>query len=133
MVAGLPSVYSGQLRIQVQCSDVDTSGNYTDPTSGLPQFPTNFSSGGILWINSGGLTGAISDASSSGTPNSGHGVSGGFVAFAGFQRVGTFVRANALAGDFYEGSLSVGFVSQSRTTGSGGGYTYSPGSGNVNV
>jgi hypothetical protein len=55
---------SGPVQIQVQCSDspsgyiswgggIPPSGTFTDPTSGLAQFPTGFTSGGILTVNSG--------------------------------------------------------------------------------
>ena len=46
---------------------------------------------------------------------------------------GQYVRAIAMSGDFWQSTLSVGFVSQLRTVGSGGGFTYSPGSGSVSV
>ena len=121
---------SGQLRIQIQTSDSDVSGNYTDPTSGLAALPTSFSSGGILILNSGALGGGLLGAFTSGQS-----IQSGFAVAAGFQRpqAGTYVRANVLSGDFFAGTLTVGFISQYRTTGSGGGFTYSPGSGSVNV
>jgi len=128
VVAGQLINGSGQLRIAVQTSDTDTSGNYTDPTSGLPTFPTSFSSGGILFLNSGGLGSGVL-----GGGTSGQAAQSGFFTCAAFQRVGTFARAVALSGDFYVGPLSVGFISNLRTTGSGGGQTQSPGSGGVNV
>src|SRR5271166_4002060 len=63
---GVPLFTSGQLRLQVQCSDFDTSGSYVDPTSGLAQLPTSFQSGGIVIINSGGLLGGVLGAQTSG-------------------------------------------------------------------
>src|SRR3954470_5896389 len=51
---------SGLLRLQVQCSDSTASGTFTDPTSGLAQLPGAFSSGAILWVNSGGDNGLLS-------------------------------------------------------------------------
>lgn len=119
---------SGQLRVQVQCSDSDVSGNYTDPTSGLQTFPGAFTSGGLLWINSGQAGGGIL-----GGFTSGQSVLSGFAVAAGFQRTGEFVRANLLSGDFGGGSLVIGFISQLHTTGSGAGFAYSPTSGTVNV
>src|SRR5258708_26177523 len=103
-LAGQPVIGSGGLVVQVQTSDTDVSGNYTDPTSGLPQFPTWFSSGGLLWLNSGGvlggtIPGAINQggglgntAGVSGTANSGYFMASGFQVFAGFQRVGRYAR-----------------------------------------
>lgn len=121
---------SGRLRVQVQCADTDTSGSYTDPTSGLPQLPTAFSSGGILWVNSGldnGLLGPVV---------SGQSIASGFQVAAGFQRTGTFVRANVLTEGTaqFGGSLTASFISQLRTTGSGAGFSWAPSSGtSINV
>lgn len=121
---------SGQLRIAVQCSDTDTSGSYVDPTSGFSVFPGPWQSGGILWLNSGALLGttfnAIQTGATSGVPASGYAVQSGFTVAAGFIRNGIFARAVALSGDFYVGPLSVSFISQSRETSSGGGFTMSP-------
>ena len=119
---------SGQLRLQVQCADSDVSGSYTDPTSGLAQLPGTFASGGILFINSGGAGGGVLGAFVSGQA-----IASGFATAQGFQRTGTFARVNALSGDFFAGGLAAGFISQLRTTGSGGGFSYSPTSGTVNV
>lgn len=119
---------SGQLRIAVQTSDSDTSGTYTDPTSGLAQLPTVFQSGGIVWLNSGGTGNGLYGAFVSGQA-----ISSGFCASAAFQRPGRFVRANLVSGDFFAGPLEVNFLSQFKTTGSGGGFTYQPTSGTVNV
>ena len=127
-VAGTPLFASGQLRIAVQVADADTSGSYADPTSGVTSFPTAFSSGGILILNSGGL--------GSGTLNggtSGQNMQSGFSVYAAFLRNGQYARAVVLSGDFYAGTLTVGFVSQLKTTGSGAGSTQSPGSGVVSV
>lgn len=121
---------SGQLRLQVQCSDTDVSGNYTDPTSGLAQFPGIFQSGGILWINSGGVGNGVLGAQVSGQC-----VASGWAAAQGFQRTGVYARINVLSEGAaqYAGGLVAGFISQLRTTGSGGGFSYSPTSGVVNV
>src|SRR5213078_2512694 len=53
MVAIDNSNCSGQVQLQVQTSDTTNSGDFTDPTSGLSQFPTVFVSGGVVWLNSG--------------------------------------------------------------------------------
>lgn len=127
-VAGTPIFTSGQLRIQVQTADSDTSGSYTDPTSGAAQMPTYFSSGGILILNSGGVGSGLL-----GGGTSGQNMQSGFNVFAGFQRPQRFVRANMVSGDFYGGTLQVNFVAQNKTTGSGGGFSYQPGSGTINV
>ncbi len=145
MITGLSLNTSGQLRVQVQTSDTDVSGNYTDPTSGLAQLPTYFESGGIIRLNSGGILGGTiqgainqggglgNTAGTSGAPNSGYAIQSGFTAFAGFQRIGRYARANVVSGDFYVGPLALAFVSQLKTTGSGGGFTLSPTSGIVQV
>ena len=127
-VAGGPT--SGPLAVLVQTSDATTSGSFTDPTSGLPQFPTAFSSGGLFWVNSGLYSSGI-DPWSSIVNNAPLFCSGG-VQFAAFQRVGRYVRAIALSGAFDQ-PMTAGFISQRKTTGSGGGFTYSPSSGSVNV
>ncbi len=121
---------SGQLRLQVQTSDSDTSGNFTDPTSGLPVFPGAFQSGGILWINSGGAGGGIL-----GAQMSGESVLSGFSVAAAFQRPGTFARINVLSEGTaqFAGPLVAGFISNLRTIGSGFGTTQSPGSGTPSV
>jgi hypothetical protein len=125
-VAGVSA--SGQLRAQVQCSDTDTSGSYTDPTSGLPQMPGAFSSGGILILNSGGTTGGLLNGLVSGEA-----LASGFFVAQGFIRTGRFARVNFLSGDFAAGAITAGFISQFKTTGSGGGFTLLPGSGTVSV
>ena len=108
---------SGILRIQVQCSDLTTSGSFTDPTSGLQVMPTNFSSGGVFWINSGG--GLFQP---------------GMVA-AAFQRPQRYTRLIAMSGDFFAGGFIAGVISQYKTTPYSGytGTSQSPGSGSVSV
>lgn len=116
---------SGQLRVQIQTAPADVSGQYTDPTSGLAVLPSWFSSGGLLWLNSGGLLGMTVGGQASGQ-SSGHQISSGFAEAAYFQKPNTYLRANVLSGDFYCGDLAVTFVSQFRTTGSGGGFSTQP-------
>lgn len=122
VVAGRPSI-SGDITLQVQCSDFDTSGSFVDPTSGLAQMPTVFTSGGIVSIQSGGVFGAFV---------SGQSPFSGFIAGAGFQRPFRYARVNVLSGN-YVGPLVAGFISQLKTVGSGGGFSFLPGSGTVNV
>jgi hypothetical protein len=81
-------------------------------------------SGGILILNSGGTGGGTLGAFISG-----HAMQSGFVEAAGFQRPQRYARAIVLSGDYYVGSLSVGFISQRKITGSGGGSVQTPGSG----
>lgn len=124
-VAGVAA--SGRLRVAVQTAPSDVSGQYTDPTSGLANLPGAFQSGGILWINSGSDNGVL------GAFVSGQCIASGFAVSQGFQRPGRYVRAVLLSGDPYAGSLCVSFISQLRTTGSGGGFSLQPSSGSVNV
>lgn len=102
-----PSI-SGQFRLQVQTSDATTSGSFTDPTSGMPVMPTNFVSGGILVVNSGNAQ-----------------RSGG-VYFGTFLRPHRYCRANILGSDEHDAPAGASFWAQSRRTGSGDGYTFSP-------
>jgi hypothetical protein len=106
---------SGQFKVLVQSSDSTASGTFTDPTSGLAQLPTSFLSGGVFICNSGGTA------------------SSGGIQSAAFQRTGRYVRAIIMSGDQNNSPVNVGFISQLRTTGSGGGYSLSPGSGVINV
>ena len=134
---------------------VPPSGTFTDPTSGLAAFPNNISSGGIWWVNS-GLYSVVQGGGLSGTMNvgtfgagidnifNGMGPNGlplsgswpamgsGGIAFSAFQRPSRFARLNVLSGAAAV-SVIAGFVANLRTTGSGGGFTLSPGSGAVNV
>ncbi len=123
---------SGILRVAVQTSDSTTSGNFADPTSGMVpgQFPGAFQSGGILICNSGlWASGALPVGPE--VDNAPLFCSGGMQA-QGFVRNGRYVRAIVLSGSF-PAPVAVAFLSQMKTTGSGGGFTYSPGSGTVNV
>lgn len=128
LIQGEPQFGSGQLRVQVQTSDSDVSGNYTDPTSGLAAFPTWMSSGGIFTLNSGGLLGGTRS-----TAVSGHFIASGFAEAGAFQRPHRFTRFNVLSGDFYCGGLTITAVANLKTIGSGAGFTFSPGSGTVSV
>lgn len=129
-VAGGPN--SGQLGIQIQTSDSTTSGSFTDPTSGLPAgaLPSFLVSGGIMWVNS-GLWASGYTPTTSVINNAPNFCSGG-VAFGAFQRPHRYARLIALSGGF-TAPVMAGFVSQLKVTGSGGGFSYSPGSGTVNV
>ncbi len=117
---------SGNLIIGVQTSDALTSGSFTDPTSGLSVMPTSFQSGGVVWVNSGATGGVL------GPLQSGQAVMSGFMASAAFQRPGRYARLVFNSG-FYIGSLQAGFISQLKTTGSGGGFSWLPQSGGSTV
>lgn len=119
---------SGPLTVGVQTSQDTTSGNFTDPTSGLPQFPDPFVSGGFVIIGSG--PGALPGIFGSGY--SGSLILSGFVEFAAFQRPHRYARV-IIGSGFFDGIVVAGFVSQSRTTGSGFGFTLAPSSGTVSV
>lgn len=130
---GVGGSASGAIEIRVQGSDATTSGSFVDVTSGLTQFPVPFISGGIFFANSGIAWGSgntsLSTPVGSGAPLF---CSGG-VQFAGFQRTTRYVRAFLNSGAF-TGILQAGFISQKRTTVSGPGYSWAPGSGaNINV
>lgn len=121
---GLASA-SGDLRVQVQTSDFDTSGSFTDPTSGLAQLPTIFASGGIVAIASG-------SNSVLGQGLSGQFMLSGWALGAGFQRPARYARVNLVSGT-YVGAFTGAFISQLKTTGSGAGFSYLPTSGTVNI
>ena len=123
---------SGPLLLQVQTADAVTSGSFTDPTSGLAagDRPGAFLSGTILVIGSGPATDATLGILGSGY--SGSFLLSGWAVGQGFVRVGRYARVNVLSG-FYDGTLVAGFLSQLKTTGSGGGFSFSPGSGSVSV
>ena len=124
---GILTLGSGSLRVQVQTSDAVASGTFTDPTSGLAQLPTSFLSGGIIVLNSGDSVGGLT-----GPAVSGQYIQSGFSFFAGFQRPQRYARLNVISG-LFGGPLIGIFLSQYKTTGSGGGFTLSPGSGTVSV
>lgn len=130
LLAGNAVFTSGELRVGVQTSDGTTSGSFTDPTSGLAaaSLPTSFVSGGILYLNSGGANGGLF-----GALVSGQSIQSGFCVAAGFQRIGRYARAVMFGSGAYAGNLTAAFVTQSKITGSGGGFAYSPSSGTVNV
>lgn len=136
------------------------SGSFSDPTSGLAQLPTTFQSGGQLYVNSGlytlpgalGASGQQVNGYAQGTLPFGvntvqQGMGGeaqitsgsapafasGGVAFAGFQRNYQYARLILVSGATIPQYIQAGFISQSLTTGSGGGFTFSPQTGTVNV
>ena len=127
-----PGGVSGELAINIQTSDATTSGSFTDPTSGLiaATMPVNIASGGIFMANS-GLWASGNQSPQSPLADGSLLCSGGIV-FAGFQRPGRYARLNALSGA-PNAVMAAGFITQKRTTGSGGGYSPSPGSGTVSV
>lgn len=81
------------------------SGNFTDPTSGLAQLPTWFSSGGILWVNSGLYT--VPGGASATTPASGVRLVAGYPQFT--IPFGPTPVQNAQGGNAGEGNLSGSF------------------------
>ena len=122
-------VASGPLVLQVQTSDATTSGSFSDPTSGVAQFPTPFLSGGLLYI---GQSGNATVGYFNSGFTSGQAMLSGFGVAAGFQRNARYVRVNVLSG-FFAGPLQGLLVCQLKTTGSGGGFSTSPSSGAVSV
>jgi hypothetical protein len=125
------AIGSGPLIIGVQTSDSTTSGSFTDPTSGLPQLPGSFSSGGQLIIGSGDWSSSWGGIFGSGV--SGQVVLSGFFAASIFQRPHRYARLLVMSGFMDVVSMQAGFISQLKTTGSGGGFTYAPGSGVISV
>jgi hypothetical protein len=127
-VVGGPS--SGLVSIQVQVSDSTTSGSFVDPTSGLAAFPGAFQSGGILIVNSG----LWASGNPLGAPiNNAPLFCSGGIEVEAFQRTARYVRARVLSGGSFDAPLSASFIAQLKTTGSGAGFSYSPGSGTVTV
>lgn len=126
-VAGGPS--SGQAHFRVQTTD-SLSGTWTDPTIGIPQsaLPALIGSGGTLLVNS-GLRASGTFGLPFGAPLSGstRHASGG-VTFAAFLRPHRYARLHLMSGS-YTNFMTAGFVTNLKTTGSGGGQTFSPGSG----
>ena len=129
-VAGGVAGGSGVIEVRVQTSDALTSGTFTDPTSGLSQLPTNFVSGGVLFVNSG--LWASGNTSISSPAASGPSFGSGGIAFGAFQRPGRYVRLINNSGG-WAGALTAGVLAQKKTTGSGGGFSFAPSSGVVEV
>ena len=117
----------------MQTAAATTSGSFTDPTSGLPVFPTPFVSGGLLVIGSGAWAAAGDVGGIFGSGVSGQNVLSGFFAAAAFQRPHRYARVNTLAGFMDWCTPQAGFIGQRPTVGSGQGFSYSPGSGTINV
>lgn len=123
---------SGEIQIRIQTSDDTTSGNFTDPTSGIPagSFPTVILSGGIFWANSGlWVSGNYSETA---VVNNAPLFCSGGIDFAAFQRPQRYARLMLVSGAF-PNAIQAGFISNKRTTGSGGGFSFQPTSGAVNV
>ncbi len=130
LVTGGPG--SGPFQVQVQSSDATTSGSFTDPTSGLAVFPTNFLSGGLMWVNSGLWASGTPYGPVSAISGSPYFSSGGAWA-GGFQCPQRYVRVNLTSGNAFPAEITASIVKQQRTTGSGGGQSQLPGSGAINV
>jgi hypothetical protein len=129
---------SGPVPLHIQTSDSLTSGSFTDPTSGLPAGltgPVNVVSGGIFWANSGvgwgSGVGPYFAPAGSGAPL----FASGGLAFGAFQRPHRYARLIYDSGNASIASVPVlaGFMGQLKTTASGGGFSFSPTSGPVNV
>lgn len=120
---------SGAIEIRIQTSQSTASGSFTDPTSGLTQFPSFVSSGGIFWCNS-GLYSSGNSSLSAPVNNAPLFCSGGIM-FGAFQRDYRYARLLVNSGP-YPGAITAGFISQKRTTGSGW-FSYQPSSGTVQV
>ncbi len=123
---------SGVVGVIVQFSDGLTSGSFTDPTSGQTSFlPSFISSGGTFFVNSGlAVSGGLPiGARVDGAPPF---CSGG-IAFGAVLRNGRYGRLILRSGTSLVSPITAGFVTNLRTTGSGGGQSQSPGSGNVSV
>ena len=123
-------VGSGVIELRIQTSDTLTSGSFTDPTSGLESFPSWIASGGIFFANS-GLAVSGNQSISAPVNNAPLFCSGG-IQFGAFARPHQYARLLYNSGPFLNWIVA-GFVGNKRTIGSGGGFTYSPGSGTVNV
>lgn len=123
---------SGVLELRVQTSDTTTSGTFTDPTSGrtATQMPSFVASGGIMYVNS-GLHVSGSQSLSSPVNNAPLFCSGG-IQFGSFIRPHRYARL-IVASSLFPDPVLAGFVSNKHTTGSGGGFTFAPGSGTVSV
>jgi hypothetical protein len=121
---------SGAIEVRVQTSDSVTSGTFTDPTSGLAALPTTLVSGGVFFANSGLWASGYSSLSAP-VNNAPLFCSGG-IQFAAFQRPHRYARLVYNSG-VYLNPITAGFISNKKTTGSGAGFTYAPGSGSVNV
>ena len=116
---------SGAVEVRVQTSDTLTSGDFVDPTSGLPQMPGNFQSGGAFFANSGLWASGVDSPYA---PASGVLFQSGGIAFAQFQRPHRYARLIQVSSVFTAPVLA-GFLAQKVKTGSGLGFSWSPGSG----
>ncbi len=126
---------SGAIELRIQTSDSTLSGTFTDPTSGFQPagvFPITESivSGGILFANS-GLWVSGNTSLSAPVVNAPLFASGG-VQFGAFQRPHRYARLIWNSGPF-PNFATAGFIGNKRTTSSGGGFTFNPTSGTVNV
>lgn len=131
-VAGGVGGGSGAIEVRIQTADDTASGSFTDPTSGLlsTNLPVNVVSGGIIFANSGLWSSGYASVTS--PVDSAPLFCSGGVFFGAFQRPQRYARLINNSGP-YPGAITAGFVSQKKTTGSGGGFSYSPTSGSVSV
>lgn len=129
------STFSGILPIFIQTSPSTASGDFTDPTSGLPTtaFPVanRVVSGGIFYANSGLYTSG--NRSPFAPINNAPQFCSGGIALAAFQRPNRYARLIFSGAATPQDSFYAGFIGQKRVTGSGGGTSLLPGSGTVSV
>lgn len=125
---------SGAIEVRVQTSDSTASGTFVDPTIGLVSgsFPSEILSGGIYFANSGIAWGSGNQSLTTPVGSGAPLFCSGSVQFASFIRTGRYARLFYNSGPF-PNYIVAGFISQKKTTGSGGGFSFSPGSGTVNV
>ena len=106
---------SGPLVVGIQTSPGTPSGDFTDPTSGLPVLPRGINSGGFLILGSGPATDATLGIFGSGV--SGQYLLSGFNAIAAFQRPHRYGRL-FIGSVFFYGLGHAGFITNFKTTGS---------------
>ncbi len=126
--------WSGVVGVAAQFSDSLSSGSFalSDPTSGQSAFlPSYVGSGTVLYGNS-GL--AASGGIPLGAPvDQAPPFCSGGIQFGAAIRTGRYGRLVLLSGASLVSPILAGFVTNLRTTGSGGGQSQSPGSGNISV
>lgn len=124
---------SGIIELRIQTSDGTTSGSFTDPTSGMATdtFANQMvKSGGILYLNSGLYVSGYSHREA--VVNNAPLFCSGGIDGSWFQRPHRYARLILNSGT-YPNAITAGLLCQKHVTGSGGGFSYQPGSGSVSV
>lgn len=121
---------SGAIEVRIQTSDSVLSGTFTDPTSGLARLMDGIASGGVVFFNSGIY--ASGHSSPCASINNAPLFHSGGQQFVAFQRPHRYARLIVNSGVF-PSDITAGFLSQKKNIGSGAGFTFSPGSGVVEV